>query len=61
MRIVIAFLLFALTNGYNVPPAEAVARRQAMGAIFGGSLAFLAAPAVNALDMDAFANSQVKE
>jgi hypothetical protein len=65
-----ACLVFALSsltvnvNAYSVPSAKnadssALGRRQAVGSIFGASVAFLAAPAVNALDMDSFANSQV--
>lgn len=58
-------LLAVTAHGYNVSPAKnvdssAVARRQALGSIFGGSVAFLGASAANALDMDAFANAQIE-
>jgi hypothetical protein len=64
----LVFALSALTvNAYSVPTANtpdpdssALGRRQALGSIFGASVAFLAAPAANALDMDSFANSQVR-
>lgn len=49
-------------SAYSVAPAKnadssALGRRQVFGSIFGALL--LAAPAVNALDMDSFANAQV--
>lgn len=49
-------------DGYSVSPSDsaAVARRQALGAIFGGSVALIGASAANALDMDAFANAQIE-
>jgi len=55
----------ASVHGYSVPPAKSVdtsvvARRQAIGAIFGGSVAFVGASAANALDMDAFVNAQIE-
>jgi hypothetical protein len=64
MKTAIASLFIALlatsVTGYSVPTESAVARRQALGAIFGGSVAFIGASAANALDMDAFANSQIE-
>ena len=48
--------------GYNVLTngGDAMARRKAMGAILGGSVAFLSASTAHALDMDAFANAQIE-
>ena len=74
MKTTAALFLLALSgaNGYSIPSTKsaksinvgdtsALGRRQALGSILGGSLAFLAVPAVNALDMDAFENSQVSK
>lgn len=66
-----AFLSLFLTTlavtgyGYSVPSVKsadtsAVARRQALGSLFGGSIAFLGASAAKALDMDAFVNAQIE-
>jgi hypothetical protein len=60
-------LLAVNSYGYSVPAANkfdssssVMARRQAMTSLFGGSIAFLGVSSANALDMDAFANSQLE-
>lgn len=61
--LVLAFSTWT-ASAYSVAPAKnadscALGRRQALVSIIGASVAVLAAPAVNALDMDSFANAQV--
>lgn len=59
VSLLIALIAVSPVRGYGVTPSS-TSRRQVMGAIFGGSVAFVGATAANALDMDAFANAQIE-
>lgn len=56
---IISLSLIAGTNAFGVNPQPEVARRQAIQNIFGFAAATAIAPAANALDMDAFMNSEL--